>query len=99
MGQITVPAGTIYPHSVVEQNGVTYVLCRLNAGGARRLGISGDTTGFVGAEPSGAAQLYPCSAENAAALRERLPWLRPVALGVQTSFGFGDRMGSATPGH
>jgi tagaturonate epimerase len=37
--------------------------------------------------------------ENAAALRARLPWLNPVPLGVRTSFGFGDRIGLATPGH
>jgi hypothetical protein len=71
----------------------------LNADGARRLGVIGAGSGFVGAQPSGTAELYPCSAENAAALRERLPWLKPLALGVRTSFGFGDRMGSATPGH
>jgi tagaturonate epimerase len=99
MDQISIPAGTIYPRSIVEQDGVTYFLWKLKDGGACRLGIIGDAAGFVGAEPSGAAQLYLCSAENAAALRERLAWLRPVALGVQTSFGFGDRMGSATPGH
>jgi hypothetical protein len=99
MSQITVPAATVYPRSIAEHDGVTYFLCKLNAGGARRLGVIGATTGFVGAEPGGVAQLYPCSAENAAALRARLPWLRPVALGVQTSFGFGDRIGSATPGH
>lgn len=99
MNQIALPEGTIYPRSIVEQDGVTYFLCKLHAGGARRLGIIGAATGFVGAEPGGAAQLYPCSAENAAALRERLVWLRPLPLGVQTSFGFGDRMGSATPGH
>ena len=99
MNEITLPAGTVYPRSMVEQDGVTYFLYTLDSGGARRLGIIGSATGFVGAEPGSAAQLYPCSVENAAALRERLPWLRPVALGVQTSFGFGDRMGSATPGH
>jgi tagaturonate epimerase len=32
-------------------------------------------------------------------LRERLPWLRPAPLGLQTSAGFGDRLGLATPGH
>src|SRR4029453_11666120 len=99
MNQIALPEGTIYPRSIVEQDGVTYFLCKLHAGGARRLGIIGAATGFVGTEPGGAAQLYPCSAENAAALRERLGWLRALALGVQTSFGFGDRMGSATLGH
>jgi len=99
MDEITVPAGTIYRRSIVEHDGIMYYLCKLDADRARRLGIIGAAAGFVGAEPGGVAQLYPCSAENAAALRERLPWLRPVALSVQTSFGFGDRMGSATPGH
>ncbi len=36
---------------------------------------------------------------NARALRDALPWLRPVPLGLQTSAGFGDRLGLATPGH
>jgi hypothetical protein len=39
------------------------------------------------------------SAENAAALREALPNLRPRPLGLATSAGFGDRLGVATPGH
>ncbi len=39
------------------------------------------------------------SAPNASLLREVLPWLQPVPLGVQTSAGFGDRLGLATPGH
>jgi hypothetical protein len=59
MNQITVPAGTIYPGSIVEQDGVVYFLCKLNANGARRLGVIGEMTGLVGAEASGAAQLYP----------------------------------------
>jgi tagaturonate epimerase len=41
----------------------------------------------------------PRSPRNAAALRERLPWLRPTLLGLKTSAGFGDRLGLATPGH
>ncbi len=41
----------------------------------------------------------PTTAHNAALLRAALPWLRPSKLGLQTSFGFGDRLGLATPGH
>jgi hypothetical protein len=48
---------------------------------------------IVGAEASGAAQLYPCSAENAAALRERLSWLRPVR-GTRKSYDRGPASGS-----
>src|SRR5215212_1056059 len=43
--------------------------------------------------------LGPLSTHNAAALREALPWLRPRLLSLQTSTGFGDRLGLATPGH
>jgi tagaturonate epimerase len=32
-------------------------------------------------------------------LRELFPWLRPRRLGLRRSFGFGDRLGIATPGH
>jgi hypothetical protein len=39
------------------------------------------------------------TSENAAALRTQLPWLKPVALGLITSAGMGDRLGLATPGH
>jgi len=43
--------------------------------------------------------LFPLTHENAAVLRQRLPWLRPQPLGLQTTAGFGDRLGLATPGH
>ena len=39
------------------------------------------------------------SHENAAALRDLLPNLKPVPLSLATSAGFGDRLGIATPGH
>lgn len=60
--------------------------------------IEGDHSGFAGEFLAG---IYRCplTPENAAALRERLPWLRPQPLGLATSFGFGDRLGLATPGH
>ncbi len=41
----------------------------------------------------------PLSNRNAAALRARLPWLRPSLVGLRTSAGLGDRLGRATPGH
>ena len=69
------------------------------------LGVLGDTAGFEGARhedatgSGGRLLLCPLTAGNAAALRERLDWLRPVSLGLRTSAGFGDRLGLATPGH
>lgn len=43
--------------------------------------------------------LGPLSTVNADALRDQLPWLKPILLGLRTSAGFGDRLGLATPGH
>ncbi len=39
------------------------------------------------------------TSENAAALRNQIPWLKPGLLGIKTSAGMGDRLGLATPGH
>lgn len=101
MSEWTIPDGAIVPRSLTEHAGSTFFLANLDAG-ERVLGVAGPAaSSFSGAldETSEGATLFPCTPRNAAALREQLPWLRPVALGTQTSFGFGDRMGLATPGH
>ena len=85
-----------YPNSVIEQDGTTYTLAR--AGRDKKLCVQGDAAGFSG-ETTNGMLLCPLTAENAAVLRGRLTWLNPVPLGVETSFGFGDRLGAATPGH
>lgn len=85
-----------YQSSVVEYNGTIYCLTKLS--GDKRLLVQGDTAAFHGI-PQNGHLLCELTPENAAALRSRLPWLNPVSLGQQTSFGFGDRLGSATPGH
>jgi hypothetical protein len=90
--------GEVYPRSIVEQDGVIYFL-GVSPSGERSLGVSGSAEGFAGSTNEQGVLLCSCSAENAAVLRERLPWLTPVPLGRQTSFGFGDRIGNATPGH
>jgi hypothetical protein len=41
----------------------------------------------------------PTNPRNLSALRRLFPWLTPRVLGLHPSFGFGDRLGSATPGH
>lgn len=85
-----------YPQSVVEQDGTVYALAR--AGRQKKLCVRGDTTGFSGELRDGTL-VCPLRAGNADALRGRLGWLTPAPLGVRLSFGFGDRLGSATPGH
>lgn len=96
----------LYPSSIVEQDNVLYCLLRVR--GEKRLGVfapqeAQSITGFNGetghAGDGWSYRLCPLSASNAVVLREQLPWLRPVPLGIQTSFGFGDRIGLATPGH
>src|SRR5262245_37769419 len=46
-----------------------------------------------------ALKLCPADHDNGRALRAALPWLQPSLLGLNTSAGFGDRLGLATPGH
>jgi len=87
---------TVYPRSVTETDYATYFLARRLEG--KVLGILGHAAGFEG-ERKGVVTLCPLTAANAAALREKLPWLRPRPLGLQTSAGCGDRLGLATPGH
>ena len=85
-----------YPRSTAETDDTTFSLIRTPAG--KRLVVQGDGRGFEG-EEHGSSLLCPLTAANAAALRERLPWLRPQPLGLKLSAGCGDRLGLATPGH
>jgi hypothetical protein len=88
----------LYSQSTVMAAGTTYSLARRGAGGQKVLIVQGDTRGFEG-KKRGEALACLLTSQNAAMLRERLAWLRPVPLGLQTSAGCGDRLGLATPGH
>jgi hypothetical protein len=87
----------VYVGSVVQTDRATYSLVGQGAGN-RCLALVGESAGFAG-ERQGQFLLCPLSPANAAVLRARLPWLRPVPLGVTASAGLGDRLGLATPGH
>jgi hypothetical protein len=87
---------SLYPRSVVETKDATFFLAR--DADRKLLGILGRAAGFVG-ERRDEATLCPLSPANAAALREKLPWLRPQPLDLRKSAGCGDRLGLATPGH
>lgn len=99
MNCLNFSAGTVYPHSIVTHEGITYFLTRLHENGERRLGITGDAADFSEIVVADNITLCPLTPHNAAALRARLPWLNPVPLERKTSFGFGDWLGLATPGH
>jgi len=59
-------------------------------------GLRGEATEVA----DGSLLVGACDADNAAALRQLIPWLRPKpVVGRGVSFGFGDRLGVATPGH
>jgi hypothetical protein len=89
----------IHPQSTVEVDGTTYSLARRDADGKKVLLVQGDDVGGYVGQRLGDALVCPLATENAAALRECLPWLRPQPLGLRTSAGCGDRLGLATPGH
>ncbi len=82
----------------IYYNDSTYYLAFDRESQRNTLCVEGDVSGFEG-EHRGGTYWCPLTPENTAALRERLPWLRPQPLGLATSFGFGDRLGLATPGH
>lgn len=96
---IVFSAGSIYPRSVIEQGPSTFFLARLHETGERRLGIVGEAAGFREVSTLDGISLCPLIPSNTAALRARLPWLTPSPLGTQASYGLGDRIGLATPGH
>jgi len=93
---VEIIADLIYPRSKIEHDGTTYSMAQSR--GEKVLVIEGDATGFDG-EPQGDLVLCSLTAENAARMRARLPWLRPQPLGLKKSAGCGDRLGLATPGH
>ena len=82
----------------INHNNTTYYLAVDDETQQKLLCIEGDYASFSGELQAGIFRC-PLIPENAAALRERLPWLKPQPLGLSTSFGFGDRLGLATPGH
>ena len=88
----------IYALSKKREKSATYVLVR-DPRGEKLLYILGDSTGFRGRKVE-KGRLCPLTAENALALQGVFPWLSPCRTPEgEASFGFGDRLGLATPGH
>ena len=95
----------LLPQSLIDYNNVEYGISRFsNELRLVVLGQAGSTAAIIfnGENSLHAGRpliIAPMSPQNAAALRNQLPWLQPKLLGVQTSAGMGDRLGLATPGH
>lgn len=95
----------VLPRSVVEIGEAEVGVAR-SAAGTRLLAVAGaapaalkDLDGEISAVDGGWLHVGTLNAENLAVLRRALPWLVPRPLGLSRSFGFGDRLGLATPGH
>ena len=94
-----------YPESQVSYSGVTYWLERSSDGGKRLVAVADDESrvrdfeGAVEQIDDRVRLVAETTPDNALALRSALPWLTPTRFGLQTSAGFGDRLGLATPGH
>jgi len=98
----------VYPRSIAASRGVVFFLVRQDR--TKWLGllyrdVSADVAHFSGQEQEIELgqplilRLCPTDHTNAAALRRALPFTAPQVVGVRKSFGCGDRLGLATPGH
>ncbi|MHB8627339.1 MAG: tagaturonate epimerase family protein [Aggregatilineales bacterium] len=94
----------VQPASVIQMGQATFGFARQN-GETRLVILTSDSEILVRFQGDSSAYgdrtllIGATNAHNAAALRQLFPWLKPKTLGLQTSAGFGDRLGLATPGH
>jgi hypothetical protein len=65
----------------------------------QQLHIQGELPAGFHGERQGEVWICPLDTQNAATLRETFSWTAPIPAGSRRSFGFGDRLGLATPGH
>jgi len=90
----------VYPRSTVSWEGSRYFMAQECSTLRKFLGIQGEIAGFSELRlEHGRTKYFNLNPNNARLLRERLPWMRPQPGGLKTSFGFGDRLGLASPGH
>lgn len=95
---MTISVLPLIDSSYIEHEGTQFAVVK--GEDANLLVVLGEVSGFAGqVDAASGALLCALTAENAAALRRRLPWLNPVPLGTRLSAGFGDRLGCATVGH
>lgn len=98
---------SVYPESFLADSENLYCLARTPGG--KRLFASGpegsspplpDTERIINSGGDNPIIFeHPLSRQNARQIRKLFPFLSPVVLGLDSSAGFGDRLGLATPGH
>lgn len=102
----SIPAVRLLPRSYVRHAGAEWAAAEHQ--GRLRLLIAPDPSavslleafdGELSERGGGPVRVAAPTPATLAAMRRLLPWLQPQPLGLRTSFGFGDRLGLATPGH
>ncbi len=99
-----------YPESVNESDGVRFVIGREQDSKFLYMSAAGNASGilkdFAGEEICQSSNgkgttIKRCllNHHNASQIQERFSFTRPATIGLKDSFGFGDRLGLANPGH
>lgn len=98
--QQDLPAGfKVYKKSCFDGEESRFALVRDGAG-TKKLYVAGlIARHFTGAEAGNKGKLCPLGWDNAQVLMEVFSWLKPQLPPSLPSFGCGDRIGLATPGH
>lgn len=90
-----------YASSYVEREDGRFLLCKVD--GSKKILAAGKGDFFSqldGTSLSGNIKLCPLTHQNRVIMNKHLPYTLPSAFGRQTAtFGLGDRLGLATPGH
>jgi len=88
----------VYKNSIRKRGAAKIFMAK--DGGEDFLVVHGDNPGFAGKKLSGEKFKVPLNHKNADVLRKLFPFTAPSrVLGKERSFGVGDRLGIATPGH
>ena len=89
----------VYEKSIKESGDTSYALIR-GPGDSKILYVEGPGVKlFSGEKKADEIKLCPLSWDNAKKLMKEFSWLNPDLPSSDPSFGFGDRLGLATPGH
>jgi tagaturonate epimerase len=95
----------IYPKSIHQLDGAYFFIARRGEKKYLFVSLVKDSPAVPARFEGKALEAYPalkcCQLhhQNAAALRELFDFTRPVLLGLENSFGLGDRLGLANPAH
>ena len=96
----------IYNQSIQKPDSTTFLMIKSCAGRSIICfgetvpdDLLGDETSIEYNDKPLKVKICPCIHENAVSIRKIFKWTAPQYAGLKTSFGAGDRIGLATPGH